>query len=537
MATVYVLAGNDLQAAIDNAVPGDTLELEAGATWSGDLLFREKSGEGEIILTAPSDRLPAAGNRITEEQSHALPRLIGNHKTSPRAAGYTLRGLRIEAYANSYTGGSLDLGGSGINGDIVVSRLEDLPREWMVEHCFLQADKNAGGKRGIAANCIDLTVRDSVIQGYWSDGQDTQAIGGWNGPGPFTIHNCLLEASGENVMFGGACPAIPNLIPSDIDIEGCWFYKPLSWKTTGQTAGVEDPGPLRMRRLAERPRLIMRNGVATFSEYSVKVKNLFELKNAQRVRVRHCILENNWASAQAGYGIQLTVRTCEAGDYSWACVNDVLIEECQLLNSDCGINVLGMDGARGSCGDPPYAGEARNIVIAHNLIQASWVFQFLSGVQGITIESNSCDQNYGGMMTMDSAPDIPQMTGLNCRHNSFQYGSGISGTSAGPGKQALDMYFAQYDFSGNAIWGIPSSEMWWIANPDAGWYPPDNVYTDAQQPVAGYGCDKAALEAQLKHVRDGQTAGTTPPNPEPGPAATLYVDIALPSGEYMVVPV
>ena len=47
-------------------------------------------------------------------------------------------------------------------------------------------------------------------------GQDTQAIAGWNGPGPFTIDNNYLEGAGENVMFGGADPAILNLVSDRI---------------------------------------------------------------------------------------------------------------------------------------------------------------------------------------------------------------------------------------------------------------------------------------------------------------------------------
>src|SRR5262245_32564198 len=176
MGLVNVHAGDDIQAALDAAQPGDVLELDSGAAWSQDLLFREKIGGTQpVTVKCANSLLPAPGNRVTEEQSLAYPRLIGNHKTMPRASNWVLRGLRIEAYPNAYTGGSLDLGGSGINGDIVVSVDADLPRNWTVEHCFLQADKNAGGKRGIAANCAGFVLRDSVIQDYWSDFQDTQA--------------------------------------------------------------------------------------------------------------------------------------------------------------------------------------------------------------------------------------------------------------------------------------------------------------------------------------------------------------------------
>jgi hypothetical protein len=62
--------------------------------------------------------------------------------------------------------------------------------------------------------------------------QDTQAICGWNGPGPFLIENNYLEAAGENVMFGGSDPSIPHLVPNDITIRRrnlIWW--PVAWMT------------------------------------------------------------------------------------------------------------------------------------------------------------------------------------------------------------------------------------------------------------------------------------------------------------------
>jgi len=44
-------------------------------------------------------------------------------------------------------------------------------------------------------------------------------------------HN-YLEASGENIMFGGADPAVGGLIPANIKIEGNHLRKPASWKVS-----------------------------------------------------------------------------------------------------------------------------------------------------------------------------------------------------------------------------------------------------------------------------------------------------------------
>ena len=67
-----------------------------------------------------------------------------------------------------------------------------------------------------------------------ASGLDTQAICGWNGPGPYTITNNYLEAAGENILFGGADPSIPNLVPSNITVTGNYLTKQLAWESEPQ---------------------------------------------------------------------------------------------------------------------------------------------------------------------------------------------------------------------------------------------------------------------------------------------------------------
>src|SRR5205807_4483240 len=114
-------------------------------------------------------------------------------------------------------------------------------------------------RRGVAFQGTQLAIIDSTVNEIHQTGNDTQTIGGWNGDGPFLIQNNRLEASGENILFGGAVPdadldAQGNspVIPSDIEIIGNYFFKPLRWK-------VGDP---------------------TFAGIHWSVKNLLEIKNA-----------------------------------------------------------------------------------------------------------------------------------------------------------------------------------------------------------------------------------------------------------------
>ena len=83
---------------------------------------------------------------------------------------------------------------------------------------LVRGDPAKGQKRGIALNSASTTIRNSYIGDIKAVGQESQAIAGWNGPGPYTIENNFLEAAGVNILFGGADPAIPDLVPSDITI-------------------------------------------------------------------------------------------------------------------------------------------------------------------------------------------------------------------------------------------------------------------------------------------------------------------------------
>ena len=96
----------------------------------------------------------------------------------------------------------------------------------MLNHVYVHGDPHLGQKRGIALNAATVTISDSYVSDCKGVGQDTQAIGGWNGPGPYVIENNYLEAAGENVLFGGSDPAIPNLVADGITFRGNYFSRP-----------------------------------------------------------------------------------------------------------------------------------------------------------------------------------------------------------------------------------------------------------------------------------------------------------------------
>ena len=109
----------------------------------------------------------------------------------------------------------------------------------MIDRSYIHGFQTQEVQRGISLNSSDTSITNSYISDVHGKGYDTQAICGWNGPGRYKIINNYLEGAGENVMFGGATPAIPGLVPTDIEVRNNYFYKPLSWYTADPTfAGI-----------------------------------------------------------------------------------------------------------------------------------------------------------------------------------------------------------------------------------------------------------------------------------------------------------
>ena len=156
---------------------------------------------------------------------------------------------------------------------------EALPHHLIVDRCYLHGDPRRGARRGVALNSRDSAVINSYLSDFKEVGADSQAIVGWNGPGPFRIANNYLEAAGENVMFGGADPKIRR--PGPGRHRG-------RRQPPGQAAALED------------------RTTRAFEGTAWSVKNLFELKNARRVLVDGNLFEYNWPHAQNGFAILFT---------------------------------------------------------------------------------------------------------------------------------------------------------------------------------------------------------------------------------------
>ena len=231
--TIAVPAGGDLQAALDASKPGDVITLEPNATYTGNFVLPYKGDISEYITirsAAPDAVLPPVGVRITPAYAAYLPKIkspdgLWALRTATRANHYKLMFLEFQANV----GGATDIITIGAN-DSTQTDLAQVPYDFVLDRLYVHGDPEVGQKRGISLQSRDTAVINSWVSDCKGIGQDTQAIGGHNGPGNWLIENNYLEGAGENVLIGGADPPIQNLVTTNVVFRNNHLSKPLAWR-------------------------------------------------------------------------------------------------------------------------------------------------------------------------------------------------------------------------------------------------------------------------------------------------------------------
>jgi hypothetical protein len=438
--TRQAATAQQFQAALNAANPGDTIVLTAGVTYKGNFTLPPKGGSSYITITSSSlAQLPPEGQRVAPYYAQFMPRIVATNtnlpalQVLPGAHHYRIIGVEITLDQNDVVETLVELGSryaSEQGSDSLA------PKYITLDRCYIHGLPAKELKRGVALNSAYSEIKNCYISEIHLIGEDSQAIMGWNGPGPFSIINNYLEAAGENLMFGGADPVIPNLVPSDIEIRRNHFYKPLEWRTG-----------------------------ANWSE-----KNLLELKNAQRVAIEGNVLENSWTDSQIGYAIVFSPRN-QGNTAPWSVVQDVQFLNNIVRHAGTGVRLIAQDS-------PNISQPMKRITFSNNLFDDingpawgdshGWFLDLTGGVDNLTITHNTIFQtssiinaggnaNYGFVFTNNVVP-----------HNGF----GIKGDGLGPGGITLNTFFPYAIFTGNLIPG--ANPEWPLYN-----YPGGNYYPDA----------------------------------------------------------
>ncbi len=477
--------GDDLQQALNQAKPGDTLVLPAGNAFQGQFQLPKKSGAGVItIQTSALGKLPSS--RVGPADAVNMPRIVSPSASpsivaAPGASHYRFVGIEFVSKPGTYSTGLVELGA------LDATRAADLPDSIEFDRVYMHGDPTAGGKRGILIDATNVTVRNSYFSDFKSPDQDTQAIAICNTPGPAQIVNNYLEATGENVMLGGCPNGIPRVTPSDITISHNYFFKPLKWQ-------AEKWG----------------------------VKNLLELKIGRRVRIDGNVLENNWVSAQAGFALQFTVRTdgVDQNGQPFGLIEDISFTNNIVRNSPLGINISGTEGT---------GGVGHNLVFRNNVFYGigARLFQFASSAANVTIDHNTA-------LGADSFVygDSNVTNGFVFTNNIVTHGSyGIMFSGSGIGNVTIKAYLPNSSIAGNVLIAAKTEQYpaknFFPATPDAVGFVDlagDDLRLAAKSPYKGKavdGKDPGADVDLITRATAGVTTGTMNP-----PAVAAVVNAA-----------
>jgi hypothetical protein len=334
---IQVSAGGNLQTALNSANCGDTIQLAAGATFAGVFTFPAKSCDDLhwiiVRTSAPDASLPPEGSRITPCYSGvaSLPgrpsfncastqvvtaQIIGGISgpisLASGANHYRLLGLEITRTAGGSNYGLIRT--MGQTDHIVVDRV------WL--HGTAQDETVVGWMLNGSsyAALVDSYATDfhcTSISGTCTDAKVVAGGTSSTADGPYKVTDNFLEASGENILFGGGGAA---LTPADIEIRHNHFFKPLTWMQ-GQPGYVGGP-----------------------TGDPFMVKNLLELKNAQRVLIEGNIFEYSWGGfSQSGYAILLTPKNQAGSNGTNLCplcqVTDVTIRYNTISHTGAGVSI------------------------------------------------------------------------------------------------------------------------------------------------------------------------------------------------------
>src|SRR5438270_3067728 len=85
--TIAVPAGGDFQAALNSANPGDTIQLAAGASYTGPFTLPNKAGAGWIYIQSSAlSSLPVPGNRISPALAGLMPKILASGSAAIQTA-------------------------------------------------------------------------------------------------------------------------------------------------------------------------------------------------------------------------------------------------------------------------------------------------------------------------------------------------------------------------------------------------------------------------------------------------------------------
>jgi hypothetical protein len=420
---VSVSNGREFQQALDNAIGGDVIALAAGASFrpvapEGSFVLRNRAIPTNqwVVIRSASAAFDVEGaippnRRWAEANAAEMPQV--------RATANNLPAIVAESGARGYRLVGLDIGAEpSIDQLANLVELRSGASDIVIDRCHIHGNDSGDFRRGVLLSGSRLAVIESVVENFHDRNSDSQAVGGSLGPGPFKIVNNVLEAASENIMFGGADPTVPNLVPTDIEIRRNLSTKRPAWRSAG-----------------------------------IAAKNAFELKNARRVLVEGNIFENVWTSGQDGTAILLK-SVNQDGACPWCVTEYVTFRNNVVRHAAHGLLINAAETGRSGVPQPVHA---NHIVIDNVLFDdigtPEWaggkLFRVFGGVADVTVTHVTSRSNPTGILDAGDANDTnPRLVfKFNIVERKF-YGIGAGGDE---GERTLTRNFPAFSYDQNVI--------------------------------------------------------------------------------------
>lgn len=211
---------SQLQSAIDDAAPGDTILLQSAITYVDNFKLKAKTcpandttcyitirtgvdASGNVLSTS---LFPAANVRITPSYASVLAKLQTDTNNAPAletddapAVPNWWKLQWLEFIPNDWAGGALIE--IGTNDAAEITSRSQVPSHFIIEQVYAHGDPVRGQFRCLSLHGNDITVKDSYC-GDIKSLSEGQAIFWTTGNG-LTVTNTYLEATGENFLAGG----------------------------------------------------------------------------------------------------------------------------------------------------------------------------------------------------------------------------------------------------------------------------------------------------------------------------------------------
>jgi hypothetical protein len=318
-----------------------------------------------------------------------------------------------------------------------------MPHHLILDRSYVHGRAGLNTRHCVALNGGTAAVIDSYIAECHDTGFDAHAIASWRGIGPYHIENNHLEGSAENIILGGSGNSPPWDVNTDITIRGNYFFKPLSWLP----------------------------GHPSYAGTTYLVKNLFEIKDAQRVLFENNILENNWRGAHIGH-----VMLFQVIDGPNAKISDLTIRYNIAHHAPGGITCCGRFDYSGTLGLPP---RVERVLFEHNLFYDLGDPSLGAPGRDVLVQRDPHEVMFrhntilGPWSAVTVEPNGP-VTNSAILDNVFLRGCcGIRGGGI-EGIAGLTTWMPGAPITGNVIIGDPSV---------AGRYPPGNLFPATQAEV------------------------------------------------------